>query len=439
MNKRLLFRLTALLLALILTAGMLSGCAAKPKTLMQLDGKTFSINAFQLLLSRTKGNLDSAGYNVKSDSFWDTVIELESGITFGEYYQNIVLHNAKLYLAASVMFDEEGLTLSKATLDSIDQDIDDLIVADADGSKSKMNSILSSFGVNLDILRDLYIMEAKYEQLKEHLYGEKGSKIAANVKEDYLQKNSVAFKQILVRSYYYVYETDDNGDDVYYLTDENNGKTSNISYDLKNGTTKLDEFGKIILDKNEDAVYFTADGKIAYDKEKGVRAHKYDSNGNPISKPYSTDELKENKALAEEIVAGVEKGDFAMFDSYIAEYEAADLDEVIAEDGLCFLYTTGDNSSTVFNDIAYELVKMEVGEVTMISSDYGYHVVMKQELPEGASSNKEYSEWFSDLANRVADFLYENKCTEKAEKITVDNEVFAQSPSMKEVAINHYY
>lgn len=438
MKKRLILRLAALLLALLTALGTLGACSARQKVLMELEGHTFSANMFELLLSRTKGNLETAGYNVKADSFWDTIIDLESGITHGEYYKNIVLQSAKLYLAAAVIFDNEGLTLSQSVLDGIDQDIQDAMNADADGSKSQMNSILSTFGVNLDILRELYILEAKYSLLQEHLYGTDGSKIAAGVKEDYLSKNGVAFKQILIRAYYYVYETDENGDDIYYLINQNNGKISNVAYDIENGTTKLDEFGKIIIDKNEDPIYFTPDGRIAYDKVNGVRSHKYDG-GTPISKPYSTEELKEHKALAEEIIAGVASKDYARFESYIAEYEASGLDEILAEDGLCFLYTTGDNTSAVFNDIADKLVEMDSGDVAMLTSEYGYHVLMKYDVPKGATSDSQYSEWFKDLPKRVSNYLYNQKCLEMAEKIKVYDDIFVAAPSMKEVGINYHY
>ncbi|MBQ9162048.1 MAG: hypothetical protein IJX74_02100 [Clostridia bacterium] len=438
MKKNLLFRLVALALALVLTVGVFSGCSQQ-KTLMELDGQKFSANMFELLLSRTKGNLESMGYNVKSSSFWDTVVELESGITFGEYYKQIVLHNAKLYLAAAVMFDEEGLTLPQSTYDSIDQDIEDYIVGDADGSKSQFNSMLSAYGVNVDILRELYVMEAKYEYLREYTYGNDGSKIAANVKQTYLDEYAVAFKHILIRSFYYEYQTDENGDEIYFLPNDNNEKVNNIAYDVKNGTTKLDEFGKIILDKNDSPIYYTADGKIAYDKENGVRALKYDEGGYPISKKYSTEQLAENKALANEILASVEKDDFAMFESYIDEYEAAGLDQVITDNEMCFVYTTGDNSEDVFNDLADELAGVDDGTVLMYPSDYGYHVMIKYKMPTDAASNEEYSQQLDDLPERVADYLYNNKCTEKAKSITVDDEVFAESLSMKEVGINKYY
>ena len=438
----LLRRLGASLCALLCAAmliGTLGACGAPQTPLMELDGKTLSVNIYQLLLSRVKGTLEYGGYNVNTDSFWDTVVALDSGITYDEYVRQLALVDAKHYLAASVMFDEEGLSLPEETEESIAQDIEDYIVGDANGSKSTMNGILSEFGANIDILEDLYTVEAKYALLRDHLYGQDGSKIAANVKQEYLDANAVCFRQILVRSYYYVYDTDANGDEIYYAKDENDGKSSSIAYDIKNGHTKFDEYGKVITDKNGDSIYYLADGKIAYDKENGIRSYTRDKDGNVITKPYGEEKLKENRELAEEIKASVGKGDFKRFEELVAEYESAGLDEVVASDEFYFLYTTGDNDNDYLNDIADLLAESEVGDVKFTDSDYGYNVVMKYSMPEGAFNSSDYTDWFKDFNERVINYLFSKKCAEKAEDIVVDDEVFASVPSMKEIGTNHYY
>ena len=47
----------------------------------------------------------------------------------------------------------------------------------------------------------------------------------------------------------------------------------------------------------------------------------------------------------------------------------------------CFLYTTGDNDYDYLNDIADVLAESEEGVVRMVSSEYGYNVVMKYPFP----------------------------------------------------------
>ena len=227
-------------------AGALTGCASADlgKPLLKLDGQEISENMVQLLMARVKGNLASNGYSVSKDSFWDQVVSV-NGTRYDEYTRQLVLHTAKEYLAGVVLFEEKGLTLPQATLDRIDQEIQDM--TDAAGSVTALNKTLASFGVNVDILRALYIIEAKNTALKASLYGTDGSLISASAKQEYLNDNALAFRQILLRSYRYLYVTDGNGDDVYYLPNENNEKVSNIAYDKETGHTRTDKDGKTML------------------------------------------------------------------------------------------------------------------------------------------------------------------------------------------------
>ena len=277
-----------LCLALLLGAVAMTACSRKGATLLELNGYTISVNQYQLLLSRVKASLYYAGYSVDSATFWDMVIDSE-GNTYDQYFRNAALTDAKRYLAAAVIFDEEGLVLPQSYKDAIEEDITEY-TRDA-GSKSALNNQLSAYGINVDMLRDLYLLEAKYAYLQAYLYGAEGEKIAANVRHEYLTEHAVCFKQVLIRSFDYVYETDLNGDEIYYKVGENNAKVNNIAYDTINGNIRLDEFDKTIVDKNGDAVYYLPNGSIAYDTEKGVRSVVYDANGVAKTVKYSAEEM----------------------------------------------------------------------------------------------------------------------------------------------------
>ena len=75
----------------------------------------------------------------------------------------------------------------------------------------------------------------------------------------------------------------------------------------------------------------------------------------------------------------------------------------------------------------------------MISSEYGYNVVMKYAMPEDTVTNKAYEEWFPDLTTRIIAKQFHTMCQPYMEKVTVDSEVFAALPSMKEIATNISY
>ena len=429
--------LTVLLcLGLLLGALGMTACANKGTPLLTLDDHTISVNQYQFLLSRVKGSLGYAGYNVESSSFWDMIID-ENNTTYDAYFKNAALDDARRYLAALAMFEERGLSLPQETLDKIDQEIEDYI--EEAGGKSALNSKLGSYGINVDMLKDLYIMEAKYAYLKDTVYGPNGELLAAEARLAYVKEHGVAFRQVLIRAFDYVYEKDLNGDDIYYLPNENNSKVSNIAYDKEAGDVRLDEFGKIVTDKNGDDVYYLPNGKIAYDKVNGVRSYTYDEKGQIKTEKYSAEVLAEHKAAAEEIMISIEKGDYLAFEALLEEYEVSGDDAFVTDGELGFLYTTGDNSYDYLNDIADALAACDAGEIRMISSEYGYNVVMKYAIPDDAITNADYKDWFGDLTTRVIAKQFHTLCKPYMEKVQLDEEAFASLPSMKEVASNLDY
>lgn len=439
-TKRRGFRaVTALLCLCLLLGGALASCAQKTTPIAELNDYAISENMYTLFLSRIKGTLARQGYSVDSSTFWEMVVD-ENSTTYDEYFRQAALTDTRRYLAAMVLFDEEGLVLPKTEKEKIDAEIEEFI-SDA-GSKSELNSILGKYGMNVDMLRDLYIMEAKFQYLQTHYYGKDGEKIDGGVRQQYLTENVVCFRQVLIRSYYYVYETDANGDDIYYLPSENNAKVNNIAYDKVNGTTRSvsDTDPTPVTDKNGEAIYYLESGKIAYDKENGVRAIARDENGNEKTKKYTKEELAAHKEAAEEILAEVEVGDYAAFESLLEEFETSGDEAYLADGAECFLYTTGDNNNDYLNDIADALAGAKEGEVKLLSHpEYGYNVVMKYPIPENAAMNSDYEEWFPDLATRVAAKLFHAKCAPYMEKVVVNDEAFKALPSMKEIGTNYKY
>ena len=425
-----------LCLALLVGAVSLTACSSKSPVLLELDGIEITSNQYQFFLSRVKGSLYYTGYNVESEKFWNMIID-DKNNTYDDYFRNAVLEDARRYIAALTIFEEKGLVLPQSYMDQIDEDITEYL-RDA-GSKSSLNTLLGAYGVNMDMLREIYVMEAKYDYLQKVIYGEDGELLAAETRMAYLDEHAVCFKQVLIRAFDYVYEKDTNGDDIYYLPSENNAKVNNVAYDKEAGNVRLDEFGKIITDKNGDDVYYLTNGSIAYDKVNGVRAMVYDEKGNLKTVPYSTEVLAEHKAAAEELLAKVAKGDYAAFESLMEEYGIDEEDAFISDGAYCFLYTTGDNSYDYLNDIADVLAECQEGELRMVSSEYGYNVVMKYPIPSDAITNPDYEDWFTDLTDRIIAKQFHTMCKPYMEKVTVDAEVFAALPSMKDIATNTSY
>ena len=159
----------AMVLVIVMLTACLVGCGST-QTLMTLDGHTLSVNLYELMLSIQKGNmayLINYWYgDVNSPDFWGTVID-DNSTTYDDYYTLAIYKKAKNFLAAAVMFDEMKLKLPQSTIDAIDEEINQLI--ETDGGKKALNSILSQYGVNINLYREYKIMEAKSTHLATEL------------------------------------------------------------------------------------------------------------------------------------------------------------------------------------------------------------------------------------------------------------------------------
>ena len=418
----------------------LVSCGGTGKPLLMLDDCNISVNLFELYLTRTKGMLSSTEYgdSVKTDDFWETWIDVYDKKTFNTYYTELVLEDAKNYLAAIAVFDELGLELPQSYIDEIDADLEEMIQNEANGSKSAFNAILAHYGANYDILREAYIIEAKIAHLREELFGKNGSKVGANLVDDYYKENYARFKQVFLYTYEFVYDEDANGDKIYYRND-----TSRISYDTSK-TAKTNEDGSYVTDKNGDRVYVYTDDdgkeRIAYKKDGASAKQQYDSTGEPKIRYYKeTDpEMKIVNSDANVILSEAKSGDFEGFDALVSEYDQGSDDYPNG-------YYASQYSSYEAINVIEEVFDMEIGEVRKIRSDYGIHIVMRYELEESAYTFEENEDLFistktgtyifmSDLVDKL---LYEY-IKEYKERITVDEDLL-KNVDIKSVDINFYY
>ncbi|MBQ8848972.1 MAG: hypothetical protein IJ011_01410 [Clostridia bacterium] len=426
-------RIIALLLTLLMTVACFAGCSSKGKTLMKIEDTEISVNLYMLYLSRLKGILCSSyafGSDALSDSFWDTVMSKE-GMTYNTYYTDSILENTKTYLAAMYECELRGLELPDETLDEIDARINEFIENDAGGSKTTFNSMLAAYGVNYNILREAYIIEEKIELLKDTVYGVDGELIAKNLIDDYYEQNYARFKQIFFYTYDYVYITDDNGDDIYY------NKDGSIAYDTS-ATPKTDSDGEAVYDSNGDRIYITLneDGlsRIAYDKKNGTRHHKTDEDGSYLVADLEGEELQAVLDSAAQVMEKTAENDFSGFEALMSSDETYPNGYYMTED------TNYDSP-----EVVEALFEMEIGEVRMITSDYGVHIIMKYELEEDGYKKDENSDFFistttgnyvfmSDIKNQLmSSYLEQHK-----DKIIID-EALLEGVDMKSVDPNFYY
>ena len=434
-TTKLVCRTLAMTLCFLAVLSCFVGCASTGKTMMELDGTKLSVNVFRLYLSRMKGNLSSSysfGAEATQDVFWDKITSVD-GTTYNEYYTNLVLEDAKTYLAALYVFDQKGLELPKSRVEEVDAKLEKLIEEDGEGSKTKLNSILAPYGANYKILREAYMIEAKVSYLNDYMFGSDGSLIAENLIEDYYEQTYARFKQVFLYTYDFVYETDGDGQDIYYKDD---GK---ISYDTS-ATAKVDGNGEPVYDKNKDRIYVDENGKVAYDKSKGTRKHVLDSQGNQVVEQMSEAELNQTKANAAQIFEMAAKDDYQGFDRLVEKY-SEDTGMETYPGGYYITATTSYDSP----EVVKKLFEMEVGDVAQVSSQYGIHIFMRYELEDDGYQKSENSDFFISTTNGGYVFMSDLKTklmTEYLkpfkEQILLDETIFAQA-DIKSVGANFYY
>lgn len=453
MKRKLIFKVFLGFLAIcLLIPTTFASCSSAGKTLLSLDGYEISTNFYKLMLTQQKGTMAYAIYNqygdINSSVFWDTTVDYETQATNEEYFNNAILERAKNYLAALKLYDElakekSDFKMPDSYKSNIEHAINDMIAFDGNGSKTALNSILSDYGINVKMLKEFLMMDAKAAYVVDYLYGPEGEKIGDDVKKAYFEKYYVSCKQILIQKFHYVYETDKDGNEVYY-----DPETGHIVYDTGK-TPAIDSNGKALYDTNGNRVYYNDDGSIAYNTVKGEKRIKTDENGAQIYNKYSDEELAELRKKAQELSEKAQETDLNGFEILRRE-NSEDYSDTDTTNGTMYyatnvLYSTV--SSSFIDELSRTLASMKVGEVRLVESDLSYNVIIKTELETEAYSDERYEGYFTDMSFGVYDFiinlksdLYETRLKNYKEDIVVDNDVLKSLDfSIRDVAPNYYY
>ena len=448
--KKYIVRILALLLVAAMLILPLSSCSSGKKLLtLKVDGKTYSIsvNLYELMLSITKGSLDAYGYTLQGkrptdSAFWD-MMDTFDGLTYQTaeaYYRQKVLEDCKTYLVALYLFDQYDLKLSESVLQEIEDTMEEFVLTDGEGSKTKLNSVLAEYGVNYKMLKEYYIMRAKFQAVQEHIYSSTGP----NVKNQYVSDHYVHFYQIFLANYTYVYETDKNGDTVYY-----NPSTNQVLYKVTE-YTQTTSSGDIQKDSKGQVIYYTDVTRthISYDTEKGQPSYKIDKDGESyVTKPMTADELLQLEERATKLLEGMTGDNKITKDAFIAKVnaESDDKQAAIYTDGTYLQkdvdYAASNQDYMYLNEFVKELSNPDLknGDVIMLSSPSGYHILMKCAPTDKAYELEENEVWFTSFASSIVSELFTNFSSPYIKDIQINERVYATVPSMKEVGANYFY
>lgn len=210
--------ISLILAAMILVTG-LSACSDEPSaadTPALTYGETVLTEAmYTYYVSTYKGRYIQTFSDISdTEEFWTSDI---NGKTGEEVISELIYQNIIQNLVAAEEYRKAGLKLSSAEESDIDAYIDAMIEELAAGSRQTLNGHLAEFGVNLDILREMFRMERRAYLYREYLYGEGGpEELNDGDRDEYFENNFVRFQQIFINNVN-VYETDSSG---YFIQDE---------------------------------------------------------------------------------------------------------------------------------------------------------------------------------------------------------------------------
>ncbi len=453
--KKTILRAVACVLACILCCLTVTACASRGKPLltMEKDGikVSVSVNLYRLLLSRTKGNLlansvTANGITADQEAFWNYSAKFDGTNiqTQNDYYRENILNICRNYLVVLYLFEKEELSLSAAAEAEVEARMEELVKTDGEGSKTKLNAVLSPYGVNYDILKEAYILDAKAEAVREHLFGKNASLVDSEIKDDYLEENYVHFRQIFLAAYDYVYETDKFGDVILYYTEGSN--KGHVYYDTENGVAGVDGNGKTIVDEHGDTVYFVKNSnqsEIAYNPA-GEPNRLLTADGKSYrTEKLSEEEVKNLKARAEALCTSLQGASTADFEAAI-EKESTDATTISEYDDGYYLqkhydYSALGNDYAHLETIATTLASLNVGDVVLLSSTTGYHIVMKYAHTKNAYTLDANQTWATTFHTELAEELFLDRCESFYSEIKLDSELLSTVPPMKDIAINYYY
>ncbi len=430
------FAKIALCLLLAFTMPVLAACQNGNREeikdpILEAENGALPLSFYEFLLSRMKGTLARNKYDVKDPDFWAT--ETADGRTYEEYYNQSILESCKNYLAASLLFEKEGLKLPDSVLASIEEEISFYIDYDGGKDEEKFNKLIEKYGVDADSLKQAYILEAEYEYLIAYLYGG-GDQIGDALKEEHYQEHYLRFKQILLPKFYYEYERDETGNLIYF--DPETGKPL---YDTENGTYVYDETGNRVRDEFGVTIYYDKNGTPVYNTEKGKPSVVLDESGEGVRYEYSAEELKKQAETADELLETLKEGNYAAFEAEQTKHVNILGSEDSYPDGFYLSDLALSGYDDYMTDIYRSLKSMEPGEIALVETEYGYHVIMKYELDAGKYKDGAYAEWFSGFEDSIINELFLQRVKETVGEIKINEENLAKARSIKKIGTNYDY
>lgn len=173
-KTRLARRLTLLLAAVLLFGAITPTLTACTPDVLSLDGVEIDREMYAFWFSMCKTDM-MRRYGIKSTqdnaAFWSSKCSVEgkTDMSWGEVVNDEVHRAIKAKLAAALLYDEKGLTMTDPQKDKVKSYIDDMIEYVADGDKGALKEELERYGSSLAALRRCAAFDMRAELVLAYL------------------------------------------------------------------------------------------------------------------------------------------------------------------------------------------------------------------------------------------------------------------------------
>lgn len=352
-------KIIALLLAAVITVLTVAGCGESATPALTFRETVLTENEYCYWMSYYKGYFlqNYFGQTQDNAAIWTT--EMAEGVTIGDYLELLAQTSVMSMLVYTQLFDEYGLSLTTEEEAAVSKTVDDLVASV--GGKSALNAILSAYYIDVDMLREIKLNQAKIARLQEYLYGENGieSATGAEIAEYYNE------------SYYrarYIYISNSKE----YIRDEN---------------------GAVIA--NEDGSYQTRDLNAA--------------------------EKIEKEALVKDLEMRLAAGED--FESLVAEY-TMDMGMLKFTDGYYFNNTSA-YLQYIDSAALAGVPNMAIDATETVETELGWYIVKRLPLIDGAYADADYAIMFADIASQVNSVKMQSLVASFSEEILPNQEVLS--------------
>ncbi|MBE6657644.1 MAG: hypothetical protein E7604_04280 [Ruminococcaceae bacterium] len=365
-------RFTAVLLAVLMTAVVLTSCSADTSapvmkyelTEVTENMYTYWTSVYKSYYLQLLGGEDTEAYLSSVITVQNDRGELEE-TTVADYLGARIREIIESNCISLYLFDYYKLTLPSSVVSAVDETVNAEI--ENAGGRKALNEALAPIGLNADSLREMYMADEKISHVYDYLYGDTtmGTSGAEPISTErynaFYEENYVCVRHIYIRT-----------------------ADKNI----------VDEEGNAVIDES----------------------------GNVVTAELTAEEAAEKLALCDDLMARLNAGeDFLTLE---AEY-SEDAGRHTLTEGYILSRTTA--LPDEFINAAFD---MEIGELRRVDASYATHLMLRCELPSLIWNNPTYESMMGNFKEYVKSEVYAEKVAPMIAEITYDTDLMAKHTVM---------